>query len=501
MMMSSRGMEPHQISNTISDQEEQPDSKTDSSTAHGKRSKRNLSKRPKEGDDSFEHEHRLANGRNQYFNNSDSRLGSSTTTSRTTANVTNLSSSRPSFPPFRITFDADDAPSELSIIKGINKHCRISLSYGRYAKMGSNKSFLLYANSSEQFDRLMDKNIWPKQICSIDFSVDFPSKVPSSYSIVVMGVPAQWGLTEFELDIKKQYPTIVKVERLYIKGGIPISKVRVDFSSNQEVNKIIKNKKLLLDDDNTSFVIQPYSPPLRILRCYNCQQYNDHIAANCPHKDNPICFRCGQNHQYNPNCSNKVCCANCHQDHMAGNPNCPTKIEERRKYQNNISSSAINNKSRQENPSASVWTTNQSTRNIPIRLSTAIETVQENTDPSTIFDISKKLDLIMNKIELMSTEQAKIHSSIYDTNQFVNSCYKKIDLMKEFIMNKLCPFVCELSDAFLGKNKQVEKDRLRPLLVQFKHDSKEVNKSTVFDSRAHVILPNSSSNESISNDL
>ncbi|CAF4917937.1 unnamed protein product [Rotaria sp. Silwood1] len=90
--------------------------------------------------------------------------------------------------------------------------------------MGRNKSFLLYASSSEQFDRLMNKNIWPIQICSVDYSIDFPSKVPSSYSILALGVPAQWNLLEFELDIKKQYPTIIKVERLYIKGGIPISK-------------------------------------------------------------------------------------------------------------------------------------------------------------------------------------------------------------------------------------------------------------------------------------
>ncbi|CAF2988066.1 unnamed protein product [Rotaria sp. Silwood2] len=147
-------------------------------------------------------------------------------------NVTN-STSRPSFPPFRITFSADVTPSELSIIKDINKHCLISLSYRRYAATGRNKCFLLYANSSEQFDRLMHK-------------------IPSSYSIVAIRVSAQWNLTEFESDIKKKYPRIVKVERLYIKGGIPISKVRIDFSSNQEVNKIIRNKRLLLDNANTS---------------------------------------------------------------------------------------------------------------------------------------------------------------------------------------------------------------------------------------------------------
>jgi len=175
--------------------------------------------------------------------------------------------------------------------------------------------------SSEQFERLMIRNIWPTQICGYDYSIDLSSKVPSSYSLVVLGVPAQWSLTEFEDDIKKQYSTIIKVERLYVKGGVPISKVRIDFSSNQEVINILKSKRLLLDDENTSFAIQSYAPPIKVLRCFNCQQYNDHVAAQCPYKDNPICFRCGQNHPFNPQCLNKICCANCHQKHMAGNRN------------------------------------------------------------------------------------------------------------------------------------------------------------------------------------
>ncbi|CAF5166359.1 unnamed protein product, partial [Rotaria magnacalcarata] len=144
----------------------------------------------------------MVNVRNQYFNNSDFRQAPYTTKSGSTKNVSNPTARRPSFPPFRITFTADETPSELSIIKDINKHCRISLSYGRYAAAGRNKSFLLYVNSSEQFDRLMDTNIWPTQICSLDCSIDLPSKVPSSYSIVAIGVPAQWNLAEFELDIK-----------------------------------------------------------------------------------------------------------------------------------------------------------------------------------------------------------------------------------------------------------------------------------------------------------
>ena len=121
MNVSSRSTMSHQISTMDSDQQEQPDPKIDSSTAHRKQSERNLSKRSNEDDNSFEREHRSVNRKNRYINNSDSRLGSNSTTSHPTVNAINLTSPRPSFPPFRITFGADDTPSELSIIKDIKK--------------------------------------------------------------------------------------------------------------------------------------------------------------------------------------------------------------------------------------------------------------------------------------------------------------------------------------------------------------------------------------------
>ena len=34
----------------------------------------------------------------------------------------------------------------------------------------------------------------------------------------------------------------------------------------------------------------------------NCQPYDDHVAANCPREDTPMCFRSDQNHPFNPNC-------------------------------------------------------------------------------------------------------------------------------------------------------------------------------------------------------
>ena len=500
MPMSTGGSKPHQMSSTTSVQKETSDTKIDSATADRQQSKRNTSKRAKEGDDSFEHEHRMANLSNQYFNSNNIRQEPSEISPRSTGNGTNSATRRPSFPPVRITFTDDECPSELSIIKDINKHCRISLSYGRYSSIGQKKSFLLYANSSEQFDRLMEKKMWPSQICSLDYLIDFPSKVPSSYSIVVLGIPAQWNLTEFEIDIKKQYPTIIKAERLYIKGGIPISKVRIDFSSNQEINKILKDKRLLLDDENTSFAIQPYTPPLKVLRCYNCQQYNDHIATNCPHKDNPVCFRCGQNHAYNPNCMNKISCANCHQDHLAGNPNCRVKIEERKKFQSSLIK-PIMNKSNQQKSSYPVWTTNETVPNTILHPSSPVEVSHGNSDPMVFLDISKKLDLIMTKIENFSIEQEKIKSSIVNFNKQLVVCHEEINTMKEFIFDKLCTFIGEISETISGKCKLVEKDKLRVLSSKFKEDFKNISKARAADSRSTISLTKSSSNESIDQDV
>jgi hypothetical protein len=95
MSMSARGNTPHQQKPTTSDQEETPDIRTESSTFQHQQSKRNTSKRTKEGDDSFELEQRMVNLSNQYFNSNIIRQELSETPSRSAANVTNTVTKRP----------------------------------------------------------------------------------------------------------------------------------------------------------------------------------------------------------------------------------------------------------------------------------------------------------------------------------------------------------------------------------------------------------------------
>lgn len=491
--MSDQGGEPDQNCETAPDQTIGMQKGASATTDDRKQSKSNASKRQKPGDDSFEQEHRVANGRNQYFkgNNVASEREPTTTASRPSASGSSTKPIRPTFPPFRITFVADEqTPSELSIIKHVNKHCRIALTYGRYSTRDRRKSFLLYANSSEQFERLMDRTLWPIQICARDYSINFPSKVPATYSVVATGVPAQWAISELEADLRRIHPTIVKVERLFVKGGTPIPKIRVDFSSNTEVAKVLKEKRILLDDEYTAFAVQAYTPPVRVLRCYNCQQYNDHIAASCPHKENPTCFRCGQNHPFNPQCQNKICCANCHQEHMAGNPNCPTKIAERRRAQG--AAAAATNKPPQSRPPprVSAWKTpgSDSDSGFPSTTTTTTTINMQNlANGASLWDLSTKLDRLTDTVERLAVEQAKITSTIKDTNQLVQSLRKEIDTMNEFIAEKVCRFVCNVADAFLENNKKAAQNCLRPLASQFKRDTeRHLNKA---GHRPPAILP------------
>ncbi|CAF1029307.1 unnamed protein product [Rotaria magnacalcarata] len=100
--------------------------------------------------------------------------------------------------------------------------------------------------------------------------------------------------------------------------------------NEQHYPSIVHAVRLFIaDNDNTAFAVESYLPPTRILRCYNCQVYDDHVEAHCPNKNNPVCFRCAQHHPYDPHCMNAIKCAHRQGEYMAGNSSCPVKSEKR----------------------------------------------------------------------------------------------------------------------------------------------------------------------------
>jgi hypothetical protein len=358
---------------------------------------------------------------------------------------------RDSFPPFRIMLKDDQYPiQDVAIIKDMNRKCKLNLTYGRMSSSKHNRCYLLYCNTPVQFEYLLDKSKWPDTICDSEFTFDIPQKIPSSYSIVMLNIPTQWDVQSFCDELKVQYQTIIKSERLYVRGGRPISKIRIDFSSNKELSEILKCKRMLIDDGNTSYPIEPYVPPPRVLRCFVCQQFDDHIAAHCPNKDKPICFKCGQQHEYNPNCQNKICCVHCKGDHMAGSPSCPKKIESREL------------KKAQAKPSSSIPTylfnTNKWSGNSAHQLFENSATTTPTATNSYMHENSyqlKLLDTIHLNIQSILQQQMNLNKNLNDLTGQLNGQAKEIININQILNEVVCPLLKEVTQTiYIQTNSQ-----------------------------------------------
>ncbi|CAF0803814.1 unnamed protein product [Adineta steineri] len=397
-------------------------------------------------------------------------------TSRPFNKRTNDSSTRPAresprqtFPPFRITLhDTNRYPTtELSMIKEINKHCKLSLTYGRYTKTADDQTcFLLYASTTTQFEHLMCESNWPLTINNTKYKFDLPNKIPSSYSIVVQNVPSQWDAEAFGDELKQHYPSIVRTVRLFVNGGRPLSKVRVDFSSYKDLSIILKSKRILLDDDNTAFTVEPYLPPTRILRCYNCQVYDDHIAAHCPNKNNPVCFRCALQHPYNPNCDNPIKCVHCQGEHMAGNPSCPVKLEKRQEknQRTKISNETSAATTQQQHKQSWNGKTKEHLFGAEITTNNATPSIVNNNNYQT--DIVNMFEKINNTMLLIKQQQDDLKNKFDSIDMKFKSYNNDIIQMKYCIYEILCPLVEKIANPIESKTRGSYKETIQPLYIK-----------------------------------
>lgn len=361
-------------------------------------------------------------------------------------------SPRVSFPPFRITLNNTTVSiTEVAIIKELNHLCKLNLTYGRYTKTkDNNKCFLLYASTNAQFEHLMQMANWPTKICNSEYKLDLPIKIPSSYSIVVLNVPSQWNEQTFGNELKQHYPTIVRAVRLFVKNGRPLNKIRLDFSSYKELSTILKTRRILLDDNNTAFTIEPYQAPTRVLRCYNCQAYNDHIAAHCPNKNDPICFRCGQHHAYNPQCNNPIRCVHCNGDHMAGSPACPKKIEQRNEInqRQKIPNKTTDTTIQQRKPA---WSGNTTTHLFGHDIAT---NRNHNTDKEIDCININILEKINNTMLCIKDQQDKLNSKFNSFERKLNCYVNDVNQLKSCINDIICPLIKEISSQLCKSQKE-----------------------------------------------
>ena len=229
-------------------------------------------------------------------------------------------------PPFQLEFEVRQKPPEILVLNDLVKNNdRLNVTTALYSTRPlSSHVLLIFANDPSTYELLLERSSWPTSICGLTFKVTIPSRTPTAYSVLVNRVPREWSADAIKDLIAERYLSTIQAARIF-RDDQPINRIRVDFRSNEDVQRIHQCSHIALG--SLRYPAVPYKPLVRIDRCFRCQQFG-HKAAHCSNESK--CYKCGQSHAYNRDCANAIQCANCDGRHMAGSPECPVKISYRK---------------------------------------------------------------------------------------------------------------------------------------------------------------------------
>ena len=171
----------------------------------------------------------------------------------------------------------------------------------------------------------MDQSHWPPLLKVLKIKFQLPRTLPSEYSIVIRQFHKNWIEREVEQEMRTDYPSLVKLTRMFVKEDTPLNLVRADFHSISQVKQLLLKQVICIGQ--LEHPIKPYHSPVRIEKCRKCHSH-DHTSATCQAPQR--CMRCSQQHSFKDGCNNEIKCANCGQSHYAGHSACPHVQKKRR---------------------------------------------------------------------------------------------------------------------------------------------------------------------------
>ena len=149
---------------------------------------------------------------------------------------------RANLPPYKMQFDAQRKLLEIQVV---NDRLDVNAaSYSTYLR--SRHALLVFANHPPTYEMVFESSSWPTSICGIPFKVSLPSRIPMSYSILINRVPRDWYADSIRPLIAQRYPSTVQVARIF-PDGQPINQSRVDFPSNDDIQKIPQRSHISID--------------------------------------------------------------------------------------------------------------------------------------------------------------------------------------------------------------------------------------------------------------
>ena len=173
-------------------------------------------------------------------------------------------------PPFKLEFETQQKPMEIQVLNDLVKHNgRLNVNTASYSiHPQSSHVLLIFANDSPTDEMLFESGSWPTSICGLPCKVTLPSRIPTSYSILVNRVPREWHVDSMRPLIAQRYLSTVQVARTF-RDGQPINRIRVAFQSNDDVQKVLQCSHISID--SIRYPAVAYKPLAQIDRCFRCQ--------------------------------------------------------------------------------------------------------------------------------------------------------------------------------------------------------------------------------------
>ena len=102
----------------------------------------------------------------------------------------------------------------------------------------------------------MDQSHWPPLLKVLKIKFQLPRTLPSEYSIVIRQFHKNWIEREVEQEMRTDYPSLVKLTRMFVKGDTPLNLVRADFHSISQVKQLLLKQVRKTTKGSLCIVIQ-----------------------------------------------------------------------------------------------------------------------------------------------------------------------------------------------------------------------------------------------------
>lgn len=96
---------------------------------------------------------------------------------------------------------------EIQVLNDLVKHNdRLNVNTASYSTHPQSRHILrVFANDSPTYEVLFESSSWPHSICGLTFKVTLPSRISTSYAVLVNRVPREWHVDSLRPLIAQRY--------------------------------------------------------------------------------------------------------------------------------------------------------------------------------------------------------------------------------------------------------------------------------------------------------